>query len=149
MFIIATSYLSPGASLFSTYTVNIACSAYFSVGWLYTAQSTTETITITTYNAPSTTYIDDVSIYDVTTSQELLTNGGFESGSTGWTGSATTCIGSSGPRTGSRGYSDAATSLHGNISQSVSTTVGHILFISFYINWGGSGTIYNNIIIAP
>ncbi|CAF1324318.1 unnamed protein product [Rotaria magnacalcarata] len=147
----ANSYLSPGTLLFSTYTVNIACSSYIRIAWLYIAQSASETITIATYNVPATTYIDDVSIIDVNTSQELLTNGGFESGAVIWSGSASSSITSGGSSCydGSWCYSDALTVPHGNISQSVSTTTGHTLSISFYISWGGTGTIYNYIAITP
>ncbi|CAM4966143.1 unnamed protein product [Rotaria socialis] len=147
----ANSYLSPGALLFSTYTVNIACTSYIRVAWLYTAQSASETITIDTYNVPATTYIDDVSVIDMNTSQELLTNGGFESGAVIWIGSATNDITSGGSSCygGSWCYSDAAITPHGNISQSFSTTAGHTLSISFYISWSGTGVVYNCIGITP
>ena len=151
LFILANNLLSPGTALFSTSTVNIPCASYILIAWLYTAQSTNQTISIATYNIPSSTQIDDVSIIDINTSQQLLINGGFESGTAGWSGSPLTNIGAFGSacNTGSRCYSDGLTSPHGTLTQSVSTTVGHSLLVSFYIKWSGTGTIYNLITITP
>ena len=62
----------------------MSCTTYFQVAWLYVAQSTTETITISIYNNPATTKLDDVSILDTNTSQQLISNGGFENGTASW-----------------------------------------------------------------
>ena len=151
LFILANTVLSPGIALLSTFTVNVACTSYIRIAWLYTAQSTNQTISIATYNVPSGTQIDGISIIDTTTSQELIANGGFENGTNGWSGGAVGSIAAAGGNcyAGSWCYSDGATGPHGAITQSVSTTVGRTLSVSFYIKWGGTGTIYNLITITP
>ena len=151
LFILANTVLLPGIALLSTFTVNVACTSYIRIAWLYTAQSTNQTISIATYNVPASTQIDDVSIIDTTTSQQLLTNAGFENGTNGWSGAAVGNIGSNGGscNSGSWCYSDGSTSPHGSIAQSISTRVGRTLSVSFYIKWSGSGTIYNLITITP
>jgi hypothetical protein len=39
-------------------------------------------------SSPGWTYVDDVSIIDTSTLQELISNGGFENGTTSWSGTA-------------------------------------------------------------
>ena len=92
-----------------------------------------------------------MSIIDTSTSQQLISNGGFESGQTNWSGTATTYIQQPGGcRTGSWCYYDGSSASH-SIYQTVFTTIGHILSISFYIKWTGStgNGVYSNITISP
>jgi hypothetical protein len=130
--------------------VLVACSSYLQIAWLYTAQSPNETITFSIYNSPGWTYIDDVSIIDMSTSQQLISNGGFESGQTNWSGTAVSYISQPGGcHTGTWCYYDGSSSNHA-IFQTVSTTIGHTLSISFYIQWTGTGTgVFSNITITP
>ena len=47
-------------------------------------------------------------------------------------------------------YSDASVNANHYIAQSVPTTIGHTLLLSFYIQWSGSGAgVFNNITITP
>ena len=149
-FILGGTYLSSGTPIFSTYHVTVACSSYFEIAWLYVAQSANETLTVSIYNSPGWTYVDDVSIIDTSTSQELISNGGFENGTASWNGTALAWISQTGGcRTGSWCYYDGSSISH-SIVQTVSTTIGHTLSVSLYIQWTGTGTgVYNYITINP
>jgi hypothetical protein len=92
--------------------------------------------------------LDDVNVYHGLT--QLLTNGGFESGSlTGWIYSGGSCnyytgtaySGSSYAKTGNYYYYDRCSTATDTISQTFSTVVGDTYVISFWLtNYNCCGT---------
>lgn len=122
-------------------------SSYFNVSWLYYAQSSSETIKFGIQNNPSYTRIDDVSVLYGT--QQLLCNGGFENGSMiCWQGANHLSYGSA--HTGSYCYNDGTVGAPDYVWQTFSTVPGALLYISFWIAWGGSGGgVYTNVTIYP
>ncbi len=119
-----------------------AANSYFLVSFYYNAQSTTETLTFGIVNGPVTTYLDDVSVIDVTqSSTQLLCNGGFENGTacSCWSGTCPLGTGAS-CHTGSYCISNSQTSMS-YLSQTFHpAAVGDLLYISFYTKWGGTGS---------
>lgn len=100
-------------------------------------------------------YIDNVSVYDVDTSTEKIINGGFETGSlSGWTVSClSSCTGSASLIQLGTGYQGTycyvnycLTNLI-HLSQTISTTVGHVYTVSYYARSSslGSGYFYSAI----
>ena len=155
MVFVATTTVAPGNPTTLWYMSNpcSAVSSYFQVSMYYYAQGSSETLTFGIVNAPAYTQIDDVSVIDVTqSSAQLLCNGGFEMGSCScWSGTCPTST--SGYHTGSYCISNGYTSMT-YMSQTFNTTVGHLLYISFYTSWSGSGSgsgssITTSVTISP
>ncbi|CAF1462392.1 unnamed protein product [Didymodactylos carnosus] len=122
-------------------------SSYYNVSWLYTAQSTNETITFAIQNNPSYTQIDDISVLYGT--QQLIVNGGFENASQVG-GSGANHLSTSNPNTGSYCYNDGVVGSPDYVWQTFYTTPGAVLWVSFWIAWGGSGGgVYTNVTIYP
>jgi len=122
-------------------------SSYFNVSWLYYAQGYNETITFAIQNNPSWTQIDDVSVLYGT--EELLCNGGFENGSMiCWEGA--NHLSASNPHSGTYCYNDGVVGSPDYVWQTFSTIPGALLYISFWIAWGGAGNgVYTNVTISP
>jgi hypothetical protein len=125
---------------------------YTQISLSYTAQSTTETLTIAMVNVPATTYLDDFSVVDVSTSTQLLCNGGFESGVCPpcWNGTVCSYISTNNPHSGTHSISNPATSMT-YLQQTFNTTIGRQLAISFWTMWTGSAStgIITSITIQP
>ncbi|CAF1447443.1 unnamed protein product [Adineta steineri] len=106
------------------------------------------TLTFSLQHNPAYWFLDDVSVYNGGT--QMLTNGGFESGSfsPGWTKAAPTGCGSGTTgyvsstyhRTGSYGYADGCNSHTDQLSQSFVVTAGQPYIISFWLKSGGTGS---------
>ena len=127
--------MSPGTPLLNLLNPTYS-SSYYQVQWLYYAQAASETFRFGIQNNPSYTQIDDVSVMDGAT--ELLCNGGFETGSmTCWSGA--NHISAGGAHTGTYCYNDGVVSAPDYIWQTFSTTPGDLMYLSFWIAWGGSG----------
>ncbi len=138
--------LSPSASLLNI-SAPSSSSSYFNISWLYYAQGYNETIAFGIQNNPSYTEIDDVSVLYGT--EELLCNGGFENASMiCWQGANHLSTGN--PHTGSYCYNDGVVGAPDYVWQTFSTVPGALLYISFWIAWGGSGGgVYTNVTIYP
>ncbi|CAF1440843.1 unnamed protein product [Adineta steineri] len=124
-------------------------SSYTCYAYAWTPLTTgTVTLTFSLQHNPAYWFLDDVSVYNGGT--QMLTNGGFESGSfsPGWTkaaptgcGSGTTgYISSTYHRTGSYGYADGCNSHTDQLSQSFVVTAGQSYIISFWLKSGGTGS---------
>ena len=114
--------------------------------------STTGTVTLTFEfrNDAAPWYLDDISVSDG--SIELLSNGGFESGSflPGWTrdipngnctgGTSGAEVIPSSVHSGSYAVRDRCSSLADQVSQSFTVMTGQVYFISFWIKGSGSGS---------
>ncbi|CAF1090968.1 unnamed protein product [Adineta steineri] len=100
---------------------------------------------------PSTWYLDDVSIYHGAV--QMLTNGGFESGTmspwvrttpngacSGWPSQVSTTVHSVSPHTGTYYYIDGSYGCADQISQSFMATAGEIYIVSFWLQSGSSGS---------
>ncbi|CAF1183794.1 unnamed protein product [Adineta ricciae] len=139
---IATTTVAPGAATTLWY-MNNPCSpqtTYRHVTLSYVAQSTKETITFAVVNVPAYTWLDDISVVDVTTSAQLLCNGGFENGTCSpcWIGSG--CVGhisTNTPHSGVYGIYNGALSMT-YMQQTFNTTIGRHLSIGFWTKWSGS-----------
>ncbi|CAF4640877.1 unnamed protein product, partial [Didymodactylos carnosus] len=110
-------------------------------------ESTTETISFGLRNDPASTSVDDVSVMNGT--QQLLSNGGFETGSLSpWQGAAH--VGAGNPHSGTYSYNDGVVGSLDYVYQTFQTVPGTLLNISFWISWGGSGSlVQTNITIYP
>ncbi|CAF1394797.1 unnamed protein product, partial [Didymodactylos carnosus] len=140
--------LSSGTSLLA-FTNACAATSWFQVAWLYTAQSSNETLTLAAYNAPAWTWIDDISVIDTSNSHQLLINGDWENGTlmTGWQG--TNVVTSNSCHGGTWCYYQGASTVE-YTWQSFTTVPGTQLNMSFWIMWTGSGSaVYTNITITP
>jgi hypothetical protein len=148
---LATTTVSPGSpvTLWSMSNPCSSTSSYFQVSFYYYAQNSSETLTFGIVNGPAYTYLDDVSVIDVTqSSTQLLCNGGFENGTCiCWSG---TCpINTSPCHTGSYCINNGYTSMT-YMSQTFNTIVGDLLYISFYTYWSGSGSsVTTSVTITP
>ncbi len=151
MAFLATTTVAPGSPVTLWYMANPCSpiSSYFQVSFYYYAQSSNETLTFGIVNGPAFTYLDDVSVIDVTqSSTQLLCNGGFENGTCiCWSG---TCLISTSPcYTGNYCISNGYTSMT-YMSQTFNTNVGDLLYISFYTSWSGSGNgVTTSVTITP
>ncbi|CAF1236380.1 unnamed protein product [Adineta steineri] len=124
-------------------------SSYTCYAYAWTPLTTgTVTLTFSLQHNPAYWFLDDVSVYNGGT--EMLSNGGFESGSfaPGWIkaaptgcGSGTTgYISSTYHRTGSYGYADGCNSHTDQLSQSFVVTAGQSYVVSFWLKSGGTGS---------
>jgi hypothetical protein len=140
------SLLGPSASLLNISNPS-SSSPYYNVSWLYYAQGYNETITFAIQNNPSYTQIDDISVLYET--EQLLCNGGFEDGNMNcWQGA--NHLSTSNPYNGTYCYNDGVVGAPDYVWQSFNTTPGALLYISFWIAWGGSGSgVYTNVSIYP
>ncbi|CAF1575120.1 unnamed protein product, partial [Didymodactylos carnosus] len=120
---------------------------FFQVSVLYIAQGMNETLTFGIRNDPSYTYLDNISV--LSGGQELLTNGNFEYGTQlGWSGASHLASGSG--ICYSYCYVDGIVGRLDYVSQTFQTTPGSLLYISFYIRWGGNGSgVIANVTIYP
>ncbi|UJR17720.1 hypothetical protein I4U23_004618 [Adineta vaga] len=125
-------------------TSSYACYAY---EWT-PVTSGTVTLTFVLQHNPDYWFLDDVSVYNGAV--QMLTNGGFESGSfsPGWSqtaptgcGSGTTgYVSSSYRRSGSYGYADGCNGRTDRLSQSFAATAGQSYIVSFWLKSGNSGS---------
>jgi len=117
-----------------------AVTTYFPVSFYYYAQSTSETFTFGVVNVPAYTYIDSISVIDVTQSgTELLCNGGFDNGTCiCWSGYCP--ISTSPCYSGTHCINNGATSMTYMSQTFHPAAVGDLLYISFYTSWTGSGS---------
>ncbi|CAF2155227.1 unnamed protein product [Rotaria magnacalcarata] len=91
---------------------------------------------------PSALYIDDISVID-SSNQQLISNGGFETGSlTSWQRGTVTggSVSSGCANTGTYCYADGIVGQTDNIHQSFPTVVGSAVTVSFYLR-NGSGDL--------
>lgn len=138
--------LTPGNPLLNISNPS-SSSPYYNVSWLYYAQAYNETLTFAIQNNPSYTQIDDVSVLYGT--QQLLCNGDFEYGNMNcWQGA--NHLSTSNPHNGTYCYNDGVVGAPDYVWQTFNTTPGALLYISFWIAWGGSGGgVYTNVSIYP
>ncbi|CAF2238696.1 unnamed protein product, partial [Rotaria magnacalcarata] len=122
--------------------------------YTYSCTPTTQqaTIMVEIEHDPNAINIDDVSVVD-TSSQQLLTNGGFETGSLAPWQHGTTSVGAVTAGCGYSGaycYWDSIVGQTDNIHQTFSTVPGSIVNVSFYLrNRGGGSVIIARVCIYP
>lgn len=141
------SVTNPSSTTYPTYN-------YYSYTWLATSSSAT--LSFFFRHDPGGWLLDDVNVYHGST--QLLTNGGFETGDlTGWNYSGTCNVytgtvytGSSYAHTGNRYYYDSCALYGDTISQTFSTIVGDIYYISFWLTnyWCCSPTEIAHVILT-
>jgi hypothetical protein len=117
------------------------------IATLYTAQAYRTTLSLTLWNGPGHTYLDDVSIIDYN-GKELLINGNFENGTFGWTGAS---IHNRYPYIQNGSSCHAADTLsEATVSQTFWTTPGSVLNISFLLQWDNYGSsIGHRVTVSP
>jgi len=124
----------------------------------FTASATSTNISFAFREDPNFLSLDDVTVRDVTTSSAVtLVNGGFELGivgqnaPVGWTylnvfgAGAAGVVSTANPHTGSNSYYDGAIQAYDAITQAISTTVGDVYNISFFLNDNGSLTTFSRL----
>ncbi|CAF0869472.1 unnamed protein product [Didymodactylos carnosus] len=116
-----------------------------------TAGRTLGTLTFSLRNDPAYWSLDDVSVKSVSSSAELLTNGGFESGSlTPWiycspvTGSISSQIASGNQHSGTYYYKDGSSGSYDYLSQKFTMISGSQYVISFWLASRFGGTVYTS-----
>ncbi len=130
----------------------------------FTATSLTTNISFAFREDPAFLSLDDVTMYNVTTSSAVtVVNGGFESGPvyasqpTGWTYLNTFGAEAGGivdnindppyqyAHTGSNYYYDGAIQAYDGITQAISTTIGDVYTISFWLDDNSSLTTFSRL----
>ncbi|CAF2197069.1 unnamed protein product [Rotaria magnacalcarata] len=126
--------------------------SYTYYNYLYTPTTQQATIMVELEQDPSAMYIDGVSVVDAS-SQQLLTNGGFETGSLAPWQHGTVSGGGVSSGCGYSGtycYSDAIVSQTDNIHQTFSSVSGSTVNVSFYLqNNSGGSVIIARVCIYP
>ena len=96
-------------------------------------------------NDPDYWYLDDVSVYAGAT--QMLTNGGFETGSlspwilTGSCGGSPGQVSSASPHTGTYDYRDGSNGCADQVSQQFTATAGQLYIVSFWLKSGSTGSV--------
>jgi hypothetical protein len=124
-------------------------SVYTMYSVTFTATNANTVLTFALRNDPGFFALDDISMVDDTTSSgNLVVNGGFESGLTGWTdtniygatfagvvaGADCGSDASLGPHSGSFEWCDGSTQAYDAIYQTIATNPGNLYTISFWLN---------------
>ncbi|CAF1146155.1 unnamed protein product [Rotaria magnacalcarata] len=125
---------------------------YTYYNYLYTPTTQQATIMVELENDPSWLSIDDVSVVDAS-SQQLLRNGGFETGSLAPWKHGNVSVGSVLSGYGYSGtycYTDSIVGETDNIHQTFSTVPGSTVNVSFYLqNQSGGSVIIARVCIYP
>jgi hypothetical protein len=126
----------------------------------FTVGSANTDLTFALRHDPGFFYLDDISMVDNTTSSaNLVTNGGFESGITGWTDTnaygatfggvvaTPTCTPTNGAgsftsvaHSGTNDWCDGSVQAYDAIAQNIATTIGDSLTLTFWLDSGTAGT---------
>ena len=121
---------------------DVNCFNYTYYSTLYKANSTQTAITFAFRNNPSLWCLDDVSVIDVSSNTELVTNGGFEDNPpdgfircNSYRNSSTTSFTTSSyPHSGQRSFcSSGRTGPPVYLSQTLSTKIGQTYQVSFWL----------------
>ncbi len=112
----------------------------------YKAVSNRTIITFAFRNDPSYWCLDNVSVIDISSNIELVTNGGFEDNpSDGFircnsygNSSTTLFLSSAHPYSGKRSFCDGSVGLPDYLSQTLNTTIGQIYRVSFWLENKGN-----------
>ncbi|CAF4246451.1 unnamed protein product [Rotaria magnacalcarata] len=121
---------------------NPSAFSYTYYSYSYTPTTNQATIMIELRQDPSALYIDDISVID-SSNQQLISNGGFETGSlTSWQRGTVSggSVSSGCANTGTYCYADGIVGQTDNIHQSFPTVVGSAVTVSFYLR-NGSGDL--------
>ncbi|CAF0927310.1 unnamed protein product [Adineta ricciae] len=150
----------PGPAILKTLIGAVSNYSCYSYNW--TATATMHTINFRFRYDTDNWYLDDVSIYDSLANQ-LIQNGGFEGGTSGtangnpmavnwnWSGSSCGCcsgVDNSDPKSGTHDWQDGCSGGTDTLSQSFSTTVGDMYFVSWWLDAGSSGAAKFNVTIT-
>ncbi|MFZ0335914.1 MAG: PEP-CTERM sorting domain-containing protein [Candidatus Acidiferrales bacterium] len=118
--------------------------SYTQYTFSFTATGSNTDLTFALRNDPGYFGLDNISMVDTTTSSgDLVTNGGFESGLTGWTDTnmygaafagavSGSCFGLA-PESGSGQWCDGSTQAYDAIAQSITTTAGNVYTVTFWL----------------
>ncbi|CAF1161509.1 unnamed protein product [Didymodactylos carnosus] len=125
---------------------------FYSCVYTATAGHTLGSLIFSLRNDPAYWFLDDVSVKSVSTSAELLTNGGFESGSltSSWiycnpvSGSSSSQVTMGNQRTGTYCYRDGSSNSYDYLSQKLTMISGSQYNISFWLASRLGVVVYTN-----